>query len=118
MREVVAATALITFPKGGVPTYVPAGAGFLWKEGASETVTSEDYFVVVQYTAQGQGNVSRFLEEERLLSEELGSIDNVMAFWCFVPDAPGEEVPITIFVRLPSVRHYREVIQDRIRRFE
>lgn len=118
MREVVATTGLLSYPKGGVPTYVPAGAGFLWKEGAVETVSAEDYFVVVQYTADGRENLARVLEEERLLSAEMESIDGVLAFWPFVPNGTGEQVSITIFIRLVSINHYRDVIEDRIHRFE
>ncbi|KIX06849.1 uncharacterized protein Z518_04825 [Rhinocladiella mackenziei CBS 650.93] len=103
---------------GGVPLYVPAGAGFLWKEGAQEAVAPHDHFTFVQYTARGPENISRFLDKARLLSEEMESIDPVLACWFFVPNNPGEQVRITLFVRSRSASQYGDVIRDRIQLFE
>jgi hypothetical protein len=118
MRAAVAADSLISPPKGGIPNYVPIGAGFLGSRGASETVTADDYFVFIQYNAQGQDNVQDFLEEETLLNEQLQSTDGVLAVWCFVPEGTGEQVSITIFARLLGIDCYKDVIQDKIRQFE
>ena len=98
--------------------YAPAGAGFLWKEGSSETVAREEHFAIIQYTAHGEENVSLFLEEEKALSTELEVNDSVLAFWCFTPQSVGNDVPITILIRSQSVSHYQLFVEDSIRRFE
>ncbi|KAL2826243.1 hypothetical protein BDW59DRAFT_161080 [Aspergillus cavernicola] len=117
MRKVVAATGLLSYPKGGVPTYCPAGASFLSKAEVSETVSPENYFVVLRYTVRGEGNVSRFIKEERLLAGEMEHNHKVLGVWCFKPDSPGEEVAITIFIRLAGIGYYT-IFQKDIAAFE
>jgi hypothetical protein len=118
MRQVVADTGLLSRPKGGVPTYVPAGTGFLCKEGAPETVSPENWFIVVEYTARGQDNLNRLLEKERFLSQDIESMDGVLTLVCFVPDSPEEDIPVTIFLRVSSKGDDLDVVKDRLQRFE
>jgi hypothetical protein len=125
MREVVAATSLLPYPKGGVPTYVPAGSGFLGKDNgkikASEMVSAEDYFVAVQYTTPAQDTVTReaLLKQEQLLAKEMESIEDVLAVWCFIPGvSEDDEIPVTIFIRLVGENSYKGFVGERIRRFE
>lgn len=124
MREVVAATSLLPYPKGGVPTYVPAGSGFLGKARGKpevpETVSAEDYFVVAQYTTPAGDTVARgtLLNEEQLLAREMEAVEDVLAAWCFVPGSlEDDEVPITIFIRLAGRYSFRGV-GERMRKFE
>ncbi|CAI7596219.1 unnamed protein product [Penicillium glandicola] len=117
MREVVTTTALITFPKGGVPLYKPAGSGFLSKEGTPELVSPENLFVIIQYTAQNREHASRFIEHERELSKEMKESEGVLALWCFVPETSEDEVHIAIFLRLSNESYYGNV-ESRIRSFE
>lgn len=118
MREVIATTGLITYPKGGVPSYSAIGNGFLWKEGVAHTVHSNDYFLFIHYSVKDQESIDEFVQEERLFSHEMNSIDSVLALWCFISDLPEEEVPITLFLRLPGVGAYEELIEGKICQFE
>ncbi|KAL3455436.1 hypothetical protein BJX64DRAFT_297640 [Aspergillus heterothallicus] len=122
MREVVATTSLLSYPKGGVPTYRPAGGGFLTKPGVPETVSLEEYFVVLKYTMRGEDAVSRALREEKQLAEELRSNEAVFAVWCFVPegglDEVKQETSIALLIRLRGVSDYEGVVEESIGRFE
>ncbi|KFZ03199.1 hypothetical protein V502_11141 [Pseudogymnoascus sp. VKM F-4520 (FW-2644)] len=118
MREVVTATALITFPKGGVPLYKAAGSGFLLKKGAPESVSPENFFVIIQYTARDWDHASRFIDEEHKLSKEMKETEGVLALWCFVPETSEDEVHITIFMRLSNESYYSNTVENRIRSFE
>ncbi|KAL3481300.1 hypothetical protein BJX99DRAFT_253603 [Aspergillus californicus] len=111
MREVVAATGLLPYPKGGVPTYHPAGRGFLSKPGVPETVSPEDYFVVLQYAQPD------LIQAENVLAEEMETDDSVLAFWAFVPDNSEELAPVTIFARLAGPAYYG-AFQEKIEAFE
>ncbi|KAB8268138.1 hypothetical protein BDV30DRAFT_243631 [Aspergillus minisclerotigenes] len=117
MREVVNSTGLITFPKGGVPMYEPAGTGFLTKRGAAESVSTANHFVVIQYTVKGSDNLSFFLDQEKLLCNEMKVTEGVQTMWCFVPHYREMEVPITIFIRLEDVSYY-DGLEARILAFE
>lgn len=117
MREVVTTTALITFPKGGVPLYKAAGSGFLSKKGTPESVSPENFFVIIQYTARDQDHASRLIEEERKLSKEMKEADGILALWCFVPETSEDEVDITIFIRLSNESYYGD-IESKLRLFE
>ncbi|QKX55723.1 uncharacterized protein TRUGW13939_02820 [Talaromyces rugulosus] len=118
MRQVVANTGLLSRPKGGVPTYVPAGTGFLSKEGTPETVSSENWFIVVEYTARGQENLNRLLEKEGFLSRDIESVGGVLTLVCFVPDSHEEEIPVTIFLRVSSKGDDLDAVKERLQRFE
>lgn len=125
MREVVAATSLLPYPKGGVPTYVPTGYGFPGKVRGEaelpEMVSTEDYFVVAQYTTQSEDTVGRatLLSEERRLAKEMEAIEDVLAVWCFVPrSSEDDEVPVTVFIRLAGRDSFRGIVGQRMRQFE
>ncbi|KAB8204011.1 hypothetical protein BDV34DRAFT_226754 [Aspergillus parasiticus] len=117
MREVVNSTGLITFPKGGVPMYEPAGTGFLTKKGAAESVSTANQFVVIQYTVKGSDNFSFFLDQEKMFCNEMRVTEGVETLWCFVPDYKEIEIPITIFIRLADASYYGE-LEARILSFE
>ncbi|KAL4747947.1 hypothetical protein BDW72DRAFT_196230 [Aspergillus terricola var. indicus] len=109
MRKIVSSTALITFPKGGVPIYEPAGTGFLTKRGAVESVSPANIFVFMQYTVKGCENLAFFLAQEKILCSELKATDAIQALWCFVPEQAGREVSVTIFIRLLDASYYDEL---------
>jgi hypothetical protein len=122
MREVVASTNLLTYPKGGVPLYRPAGGGFLSKPGVAETVSPEENFVILKYIVRGGDAVSRVLREERTLADELRSNEGVFAVWCFVPESKAdqdeEEVSIALFIRLRGVGYFAGVVEESVGQFE
>ncbi|KAL3452146.1 hypothetical protein BJX65DRAFT_303858 [Aspergillus insuetus] len=121
MREIVASTKLLTYPKGGVPTHRPAGGGFLSKPGVAETVGPDEYFVILKYIVRGDDAVSRVLREERTLAGELRSNDGVFAVWCFVPEGEGneeEEVTIVLFIRLRGVGDYAGAVEESVDQFD
>ncbi|KAL2846465.1 hypothetical protein BJY01DRAFT_247249 [Aspergillus pseudoustus] len=124
MREVVASRALLSYPKGGVPTYRPAGGGFLTKPGVAEIVGPDEHFVVLKYTVRAGDAVARALKEERQLAEELEGNEGVFAVFCFVPDGDsGEdedkgEVSIALFIRLRGVSDYQGAVEESVGRFE
>ncbi|KAJ0415090.1 hypothetical protein BJY00DRAFT_318187 [Aspergillus carlsbadensis] len=121
MREVVASTNLLSYPKGGVPTYCPAGGGFLSKPGAAETVGPEEYFVILKYIVRGGDAVSRVLREERQLADELRGDEGVFAAWCFVPQGKEDEegeVSIALFIRLRGVGDYTGAVEESVCQFE
>jgi hypothetical protein len=121
MREVVASTNLLTYPKGGVPLYRPAGGGFLSKAGVSETVGPEEYFVILKYIVRGGDAISRVLREERTLADMLRSNEGVFAVWCFVPEGKAEEeeeVSIALLIRLRGVGDYAGAVEESVGQFE
>ncbi|KAL2853494.1 hypothetical protein BJX68DRAFT_264962 [Aspergillus pseudodeflectus] len=122
MREVVASTGLLSYPKGGVPTYRPAGGGFLSKPGVPETVGSEEYFVLVKYIVRGGDAVSRVLREERQLADELKGNEGVFAVWSFVPEGRNDDdeegVSIALFIRLRGVADYAGAVEECVSQFE
>jgi hypothetical protein len=122
MREVVASTGLLSYPKGGVPTYRPAGGGFLSKPGVPETVGSEEYFVLVKYIVRGGDAVSRGLREERQLADELKVNEGVFAVWSFVPEGRNDDeeegVLIALFIRLRGVADYAGAVEECVSQFE
>ncbi|KAL3492718.1 hypothetical protein BJX62DRAFT_235875 [Aspergillus germanicus] len=121
MREVVASTSILTYPKGGVPTYRPTSGGFLSKPGVAETVGPEEYFVILKYIVRGGDALSSVLREERTLADELRSNEGVFAVWCFVPEGRNddeEEVSIALFIRLRGVGDYAGAVEESVGQFE
>lgn len=109
MREVITSTALVTFPKGGVPLFEPVGSGFLTRTGATESVSPGNVFVFIQYTARCSESLAAFLAEEKILCSEIQAAEAVQALWCFVPEHREVEIPVTLFVRLPDASFYDEL---------
>ncbi|KAL4806512.1 hypothetical protein BDV18DRAFT_159684 [Aspergillus unguis] len=113
MREVVASTGILSRPKGGIPMYSPVG-GFLGRTGGLEEVSSEEYFIVVEYTPKSPDVMNTVLKDSVFCREES---DHILGALCFVPRGSELESPFTVFIRVSGAASL-PVVREKIQQFE